>query len=224
MRELSIFVDESGGQRGRSRFYLLTLVMHDQDDCIAEKIESYERSLKSKGLPDIPFHASPLINGHDDYEGLAPEVRSRLLSSFNVFVQRLPILYKPFSYKRSEVATTEALSMRMKRDISSFIFDNLAFFQSFDKVKIYYDDGQQVVSGALRESIGFVLSKEAAMFKRTKFADYRLAQVADYLCAVELTALKFEENAQTATDEKFFGRVGAFKKNYLKQARRKLMG
>lgn len=39
-------------------------------------------------------------------------------------------------------------SANMRRDISNFMFDNLAFFQSFDDVKVYYDDGQDVVSRA----------------------------------------------------------------------------
>ena len=36
MRELSIFVDESGDRGGKARYYLLTLVFHDQADSIAE--------------------------------------------------------------------------------------------------------------------------------------------------------------------------------------------
>lgn len=32
MRELSVFVDESGTQEGKAEFYVVTLVLHDQDD------------------------------------------------------------------------------------------------------------------------------------------------------------------------------------------------
>ena len=42
LREPSIFVDESGSQGGHSRYCLVTLLMHDQDDSIAENIASYE--------------------------------------------------------------------------------------------------------------------------------------------------------------------------------------
>lgn len=34
-KELSIFVDESGDRGGKARYYLLTLVFHDQADSIA---------------------------------------------------------------------------------------------------------------------------------------------------------------------------------------------
>ena len=37
-RDLSIFVDESGDRSGKARYYLFTLVIHDQSESIAEKI------------------------------------------------------------------------------------------------------------------------------------------------------------------------------------------
>ena len=40
-KELSIFVDESGDRGGKARYYLLTLVFHDQADGIAEAAVSY---------------------------------------------------------------------------------------------------------------------------------------------------------------------------------------
>lgn len=37
-KELSIFVDESGDRGGKARYYLLTLIFHDQADSIAEAV------------------------------------------------------------------------------------------------------------------------------------------------------------------------------------------
>ena len=55
-------------------------------------------------------------------------------------------------------------------------------------------------------------------------AHYRLSQVADYICTMELTALKYADKAATATDEKFFGSWAQFKKGILKELRAKRMG
>lgn len=60
--------------------------------------------------------------------------------------------------------------------------------------------------------------------KRTTMTEYRLAQVADYLCAIELAAVKYAAKEDGGTYDKFFGGIGAFKKNWLKQARRKVIG
>ena len=70
MRELSIFVDESGSDGLSDHHYLLTVVMHDQSESIADSIAAYEGALRTKGLPNIPFHASPLMNGKDLYSAL----------------------------------------------------------------------------------------------------------------------------------------------------------
>lgn len=63
MRELSIFVDESGSDGLSDRHYLLTVVMHDQSDSIADSIEAYESALRAKGLPDIPQYEQSIVKG-----------------------------------------------------------------------------------------------------------------------------------------------------------------
>lgn len=100
--ELSLFCDESGSDALDSSYYLLALVIHDQDDSITESIALYERSLADKGLPDLAFHASPLINAKDEYKNLSPEIRKKLLSSFRVFFRHLPIKYWAFSLRTKE--------------------------------------------------------------------------------------------------------------------------
>lgn len=52
-------------------------------------------------------------------------------------------------------------------------------------------------------------------------ADYRLGQVADYLCTIELALIKYEAKEDGETYNKFFGGIGSFKRNWLKQARSK---
>lgn len=51
--------------------------------------------------------------------------------------------------------------------------------------------------------------------------DYRLEQVADHLCTIELALVKYEAKENGETYNKFFGGIGSFKRNWLKQARSK---
>lgn len=92
-RDLSIFVDESGDRGGKARYYLLTLVIHDQADSISDKVARYEESLLRSDLPNIPFHSEPLLNGHGPYRGMSLEQRKKMLYSFNEFARRLPMEY-----------------------------------------------------------------------------------------------------------------------------------
>ena len=68
-----------------------------------------------------------------------------------------------------------------------------------------------------------VFSKNVIVFKNASPSEYRLQQVADYVCGIELTALKYEQGIQTRTDERFFGMKTGFKKNALRKLRKHRM-
>lgn len=72
-------------------------------------------------------------------------------------------------------------------------------------------------------AVGYALSKEAVIYRLAEPSEYRLSQVADYICTVEFAALKYGDHASTATDEKFFGSWSDFKKGALKEVRKKLL-
>lgn len=221
MQECSIFIDESGGQGGRSKYYILALVFHDQTHDLENYLIRYRRGLQNRLLEELPFHAGPLMNGHEDYQGLDLRIRKSYFSQFFLTFQHLPIKYHAFIYRRSEFNENDSLSKRMRRDIANLLFDNLEHFQSFDKIKIYYDNGQEIVAQAVRGAVEYTLSKEGVLYKSMCQSDYFLAQVADLVCALELAAIKYQNKEATRTDEKFFGSNKAFRQNYLKILRRK---
>ncbi|NMM98533.1 hypothetical protein [Bifidobacterium olomucense] len=125
MADGSIFADESGEQGFQSEYYALTLVFHDQFNPVIPVFEDYEQLLRNAGLPDIPMHASPLLNGHDDYQRLAISQRKRLLAYFMSMLHKLPVQYVTLIYRKAEYTTLEQLGMRIKRDIVNTVFDHL---------------------------------------------------------------------------------------------------
>ena len=74
-----------------------------------------------------------------------------------------------------------------------------------------------------------ILREAFAMFSsKTDFVDdvrpekYRLFQVADLICTIELMGAKLERGGKLSTSENpFFGGAHKFKRNYLKQIRLK---
>ncbi|WP_251231682.1 ABC transporter [Adlercreutzia aquisgranensis] len=198
--------------------------MHDQSEDIARNISIYEQTLTVADIPSIPFHSEPLLNGHGDYAGLTLAQRKKILAAFASLVRFLSIEHKSFVYKKSHLDSIEKLANRMKRDLSSAFTENLEFLQSFEHVKNYYDNGQELVKRALYGPIELVLSKQAIERKRTTMTECRLAQVADYLCTIELAAARYAIKEDGGTYEKFFGDIGSFKKNWLRQATRKTIG
>ena len=167
MRELSIMVDESGEWGKLSKYYLITLVFHDQSEPVMPHIERYEQHLADASLPDIPFHAGPLLNGHADYETLSMADRKRLFVAFFTLARNLPFTYVTFAHRKSEFDNDKRrFEAQLRRDLANYLLTHLDRFQSYDTIKIYYDNGQQVVTNALKASIGYALSKEAVIYRK----------------------------------------------------------
>lgn len=223
MKALSVFCDEAGQQDMSEGYYLLTLVLHDQSDDLDDTFSNYRMHIRQHGLPLIPFHMKDLIHGHGAYEGLDQKVRKKLLIHFNIFMQKIPVRYKSFVYSKYDIQSEESLKARMKKDVVDFIFEHLSWLQSYDIIPIYYDDGQRVVTGALRSAFDYMLPNGAVKYRHVRYSDRYLSQAADYFCSIEMAATKYSAASESSSYRKFFGLKGDFKKNYLKQARRKAL-
>lgn len=222
MTELSIFIDESGDAGPVSRYYIVTLVFHEQATELKENIAAYERNVRDCELDVMPFHFGPLLTGHDDYQWVSIRNRKKQLSLFRQFVDRSPITYRPFIYdKKQGLYDPQKLSETIERDVAIFLSDHLAYMQSFDHVKIYYDGGQSVVTRALHGAIEKAIFQRATVYRDASPRTYRLSQVADYICGIELTLLKFQNGTATKTDTEFFGSITPFKKNFVRKLKKK---
>lgn len=224
MRELSVFFDESGDIGTGSEYYLLTLVFHNQSDDIDSWLSSYEQACTASNLPKDTFHFTPVLRGHAPFDSMGYSTRKRLLSRFRYFVERLPFKYVCLSYEKRRFSNTADLQAKMQRDIERLIRDNLVFFQEFDVVKVYYDNGQSIVSTSVHGAISAALFEDAVVYRNIKPNRYRLFQVADYICGIELAAIRYERNQAGSTEERFLGSWKDFRQNYLKKLRRHRLG
>lgn len=221
MRELSVFVDESGNLGDDAKYYLLALVLHDQSKDVFEHIGCYESILAQRALRDIPLHMNPLMRANEDYKGMTTKERNRLLTCFSSFVWKCPFSYAVLSYRKSYFKSNKDLFSKIKKDLILLLFDKLETLQAYDIVKIYYDDGQGMVTDALHAAFGYALNKQAITYRDCSHANFRLQQIADFICEIELAALKYEANESGRTERIFFGTNRDFKKNYLKKLRKK---
>ena len=137
MRELSVFVDESGNLGDDAKYYLLALVLHDQSKDVFEHIGRYESTLAQRGLRDIPLHMNPLMRANENYRGMTVQERNRLLTCFSSFAWKCPFSYEVLSYRKSHFKSDEDLFSKMKRDLILLLFDKLEALQAYDIVKIY---------------------------------------------------------------------------------------
>lgn len=108
------------------------------------------------------------------------------------------------------------LEARIARDISQFIRENLTYFQSFSNVILYYDNGQKQLSRILNT----ILATEIVEYdvRKVKPSDYRLFQVADLICTIELMNKKFEEGENISKSEQYiFHNKRDFRKDFSKK-------
>lgn len=216
MRELSIFIDESGDIGDCSEYYLVTFILHDQSTDISEGIDKYRKALGNASLPEKTFLFAPVLRGHKQYENLDIETRKGYLIRFHILVEKMPFHYFALSYRKSEHVTVSALAESIEKNLIRFLQDHLAYFQKFDKVKVYYDNGQRVVTHAVHRAVRACLAQSAAVYREALPRDYYLSQIADYVCGIELAALRYEKHVDNPTDHRFFGDRRNFSRNYLR--------
>ena len=214
--ELSIFIDESGDfgpYDFRSPYYIITMVFHDQSVDISGPIAKLNQDLANRGFPNHCVHTGPIIRRENEYEFESLQTRRRILNSMVTFIKHCNIRYHCFHIEKKHIDDSVQASARLSLLISRFIRDHYQDFLSFEKTKIYYDNGQIEISKILA-SVFTILLPEIEI-RRVTPSDYRLFQAADMFCSMELIRLKSEASAISASEFEFFGNIRDLKKNYL---------
>ena len=222
MTELSIFVDESGdfgSYAKHSPFYILTMIFHDQRADISRQLNLLNTDLKNKGYADIAIHTEPLIRREEIYQNVEPNERRSLFARLYHFVMRCDVRYKTFLYEKIHFKDELQLYARMAKDFSQFLREHSEYFLSYDKVIVYYDNGQREITKMLNA----VMATELTNFEMRKVnpANYRLFQAADLICTISLLERRFIENNLTRSDLLLFHSRNALRKDFLKRIKEK---
>ena len=222
MRELSIFIDESGDfgeYDDRSPYYIITMVFHDQSIPITDSIYKLNQELSYMNLDNLCIHTGPIIRREEIYEFMPIKQRRSIFNVLVAFFRQIDIKYKCFSIEKKYADDVILATSQLSKKISQFIRDNYSVFLSYDSVKIYYDNGQIEVSRILASVFSALLPN--AQFRKVLPKDYKLFQVADLICTMELIRLKIENNRYSKSEELFFGNQYELKRNYLRVIRKK---
>lgn len=124
-----------------------------------------------------------------------------------------------FSIEKRHIKDVVEATGKLSKQISIFVRNHYEEFLAFDNVKIYYDNGQVEVSKILSSVFNAMLPNP--IFRKVMPKEYKLFQVADLLCTLELVKLKIENRQYSKSEEAFFGNIRDLRKNYLKPLSRK---
>lgn len=217
MKELSIFIDESGdfGEvTEHPAYYLVTLLFHDQKNEIATNVKKLEDSTKNSGFDFEYIHTGPVIRREDVFAGLSIDERRKLLFKMLNFIASSPITYEVTVVNRKEAPDKITLSGRLGREISNVIEKHNVFFNSFDKIIVYYDNGQ-IELGSILNTV-FSIHFTNVEFRKAEPQKYRLLQAADFICSMELLKIKKDENRLSKSEKQFFYKPQELKKTFFK--------
>ena len=192
MKELSIFVDESGDfgyAHVLPAYYLMTMVFHEQSSDISSLISLFDSKIHEIS-PRLEYvHSGPLI--------------------------------RTISVDRKVTRDREHLMKALSNGLRTCLIDHLEYFNSFEKVIIYYDYGQTELGVILNAMMPFLIT--SVEFRKADPRVYKLLQVADFVNYIELLRIKHAEKRLSESEKKFFYKPQELKKVFIKCIEKKAL-
>jgi len=222
-KTLSVFIDESGDfgkYDPKSPYYYVSMVLHDQSNDISSEIKNLEEHVANYGYPHHAIHVGPIIRREKIYENDLMEDRKSLFNALFHFARKTNIYYLCAKINKGECEDNEmSYVAKISRSISDELKDNIDFFNSYDLIINYYDYGQSNLTKII--TTVFTTLFNNVELRKVQPADYKLFQVADLICTLELTKDKADKNELSNSEKEFFGSARDFKKNIYKQIEKK---
>lgn len=215
-RTLSIFIDESGdfgAYEEHAPYYIISAVLHNQNINISEDINRLESYLLSI-FERRPIHTGPLIRRESDYKDYDIARRRMLFNAIFNFARRVDIHYTSVCVKKKECRDIIVLINKLSAQLSAIIRRHYSYFNQFGHIVIYYDNGQIELTRLLTAVLSSMFN--SVEFRPVRPSSYKLFQVADLICTMELLTHKAEAESFSNSEMLFFESARTFKKNYLK--------
>ena len=124
-----------------SRFYIVTLVTHDQSFSIAELAKRLDRELDSVGIANLYFHAGPIIHAHDQFMFMNWDLRRKIFYRMLAFANHVPFQYACLVVDKKFADDTETIISSLERQLAELVDGHRLDFTGFETVKVYYDCG-----------------------------------------------------------------------------------
>lgn len=204
MKRLNIFVDETGEfgfAKGSSNFYGISFTFHEQDNDISLELENLNKRLERIGYTDM-IHMANLILHRGDYAKFDIKMRKSIFNAIYQFSRKIPIQYHTIIVDKKYIDYGEVLRKKLINEINQMIKTHEDYLNKFDKIVLYYDNGQ--------EPLGYILDSLFIRFDgfehRIDFnhKEKRLFQVSDMLTYIDKAIYKHKNNIKYKKAELYF--------------------
>ena len=204
IKRLNIFVDETGefgyGVKS-SMLYGISFTFHEQDNDISGELNNLNNRLMKIGYTNM-IHMSDLIMRRGDYSKFDIKMRKSIFNSIYQFSRKIHVKYHTIIIDKRFIDNGNVLRKQIINEVNQMIKNNEGYFNKFDKIVMYYDNGQ--------EPLGYILDSLFIRFNsyehRVKFdhVEKRLFQVSDMLTYVDKAIYKHKKNIKYEKSELYF--------------------
>lgn len=204
IKRLNIFIDESGDfgfSKGSSELYAVSFTLHESADSIKNELAYLNEKLNKLNY-DGMIHLAYLIAKRGDYSHFSLEKRQSIFWSIFYFSIRTKVKVRTIIVDKRYINKKPQLNMNLARKIGDFVRENSDYINSFDKVVIYYDNGQETL-GTLLDA---VFSTNSKVERKIDFNHKvkRLFQVSDMLTVIDKLDYKRKNKIPFTKAEKYF--------------------
>ncbi len=203
MKKLNIFIDESGDfgiNDNASDLYVVSFVFLSSLNNIEPFLNAFKERLNKLKFTKM-IHTADLIRHKGDYKDLSIDLRQSIFNSLFVFTKRSPIKLKSIVVNKKYTDSYKLLKKQLTAELNDLVSSNHKFFQQFDKIVIYYDNGQSQLAAILEDVFKDFNISFISDFDKTK---EKLFQVADMLTFIDKYYYKYKHKLYISKNEKIF--------------------
>ena len=165
------------------------------------------------------IHLAYLVAKRGDYSHFDFEKRKSIFWAIFYFSNRVKVRIRTVIVDKRYINKKMQLNMALAREIGKFINENQEYINSFDKVVIYYDNGQETLATILDTL--FATNPKVERIIDFDHKKKRLFQVSDMLTVIDKLEYKRKNNIPFTKNEEYFFRRKDFRHiiNLLKRKR-----
>lgn len=204
MRRLNIFIDETGEfgfGNNSSELYGVSFTFHEHNDNIMPELQKLNKQLEKIGYTNM-IHMADLVMRRGDYKRYNVNTRKSIFNAIYQFSRKIPVKYHTIIIEKKYTDNSRILRQQLAFAINKMIKEKEKYFKKFDKIVIYYDNGQEIL-GIILDSIFYQFD---GFEHRVEFdhKEKRLFQVSDMLTFIDKYDYKYKNNLRITAGEKYF--------------------
>ena len=204
MKRLNIFVDETGEfgfGTGASELYGVSFTFHEQNNDIMPELIKLNERLNKIGYTNM-IHMADLIMKRKEYTRFPINTRKNIFKAIYHFSRRINVKYKTIIIDKRYTDNSRILKQQLSFEINKMIKEHEKYFNKFDKIVMYYDNGQEVL-GTILDSI---FLRFDGFEHKVKFdhQEKRLFQVSDMLTYIDKYDYKYRKKRPFTKGERYF--------------------